>query len=225
MWIETGETNCKYISLLHTYLWSSISDIALQSNFCRLHLIMEPSNAASVTKCAEKLNVMDLYQRVVTGLTSTLWLFISTLQFLSRQPRCVKSCLENSFESVKYYFNFNILIRIITWFRRLPSLSWSQIYPVLSFPNSLIPFFQNNSLQLTILSHPVSNSIYHYVQSIYNTIIVTAPNFPILIPSHLMLHTLFVFSINTIHLACLIHLNLITLTICNTDTLYSIDTV
>jgi len=45
---------------------------------------MEPSYAASVTKCAEKLNVMDLCERVVTGMTSTLWLFISALQFLSQ---------------------------------------------------------------------------------------------------------------------------------------------
>jgi hypothetical protein len=45
---------------------------------------METSYGASVTKCAEKLNVMDLYERVVTGMISTLWLFISTLQVLSR---------------------------------------------------------------------------------------------------------------------------------------------
>jgi len=70
---------------------------------------MEPSYAASGTKYAEKLNMMDLCQHVVTGITSTLWLSISTMQFLSQELRCVHSYFKILFESVIYYFKFNTL--------------------------------------------------------------------------------------------------------------------
>ena len=50
---------------LHIYVKIFSKDMAHQCNMCCLHLIVKPTFNASVPKCAEKLNVIDVRESFV----------------------------------------------------------------------------------------------------------------------------------------------------------------